>query len=334
MRRLLERLFGRAAAALLVVALLAPLPAQAAELPESDDPIRFVLNDWTGQQAGAHAAGEILKRMGYNVEYIVASYASMFEALQTGELTVAIEVYEFAAPEPTERALASGNVEMIGVNGLVPREGVAYPAYMDERCPGLPHWEALLSCAELFATPETMPKGRVIDYPEDWANPFATYHFEGYGLDEQYTLIKGGSEGTMVAEIKSAVAREQPILVVFWQPHWIWSEPGIELKHIEFTPAYTPECSEDPSLGPFPERVWDCDWPVDPPTKMVWIGTKDKWPAAYKFLSQFQITNEYFALMTKWIDQEGGDLEELTRKWVDENEATWRPWVDAALAGS
>lgn len=333
-----NKLAGALAAAVLAIALVVPLSAEAGEIPESDDPIRFILNDWTAQQATAHAAGEILNRLGYNVEYVVASYASMFEALQSGELTVAMEVYVFAAPEPTERALASGKVEMIGVNGVVPREGVAYPAYMDERCPGLPNWEALLNCAELFATPETMPKGRVIDYPADWANPYATYHFGGYGLDEQYTLIKGGSEGTMVAEIKSAIARKQPILVVFWQPHWIWDAPEITaaggLKHIEFTPAYTEECSEDPTLGPFSDRVWDCDWPLDPPTKMIWKGAKDKWPVAYAFLKEFQITNAFFARMTKVIDQDGGDLEETTKAWVDENEAIWRPWVDAALAGS
>lgn len=36
---------------------------------------------------------------------------------------------------------------------------------MEEKCPGLPDWKALMACGEAFATPETMPKGRVIDYP-------------------------------------------------------------------------------------------------------------------------------------------------------------------------
>jgi glycine betaine/proline transport system substrate-binding protein len=34
--------------------------------------------------------------------------------------------------------------------------------------------------------------------------------------------------------------------------------------------------------------------------------------------------------MMNAIDQEGKKLDEVVRQWVDDNEAIWKPWVDAA----
>ncbi len=47
-------------------------PAGAGTVPESTDSIKIAINEWTGQHITAHVAGEVLKRMGYNVEYVTA----------------------------------------------------------------------------------------------------------------------------------------------------------------------------------------------------------------------------------------------------------------------
>lgn len=46
--------------------------AYADSVPESKDPIKLALNEWTGQHITTKAAGKILERMGYNVEYVTA----------------------------------------------------------------------------------------------------------------------------------------------------------------------------------------------------------------------------------------------------------------------
>jgi len=46
--------------------------AVAADVPESDEPIKVILNDWTGQYVLAKIAGELLKKMGYTIEYFSA----------------------------------------------------------------------------------------------------------------------------------------------------------------------------------------------------------------------------------------------------------------------
>ena len=333
MKFAINRLWGMLAAAVLAVALLAPLSARAAELPESDDPIRFALNDWSVQQAITHIAGEILTRLGYNVEYVVAGTSSQFVGLMEGDLDATLEVWEFTG-EQLNRALDSGKVEMIGDIGVVPREGLLYPAHVEDQCPGLPDWKALEKCAELFGTPETLPKGRIIDYPADWGYDINKKRVEAY-FGDKFVMVPGGSEGTMVAELRSAIARKQPLLTMFFALNYIWLEPDIDLRWVEFEPAYQEGCDDNPSLGLFPDRVADCDWDVAWVRKLAGVGVKDKWPVAYKFLKEFSIGgNATYNRLGQRIDGEGERLEDVAKSWVDDNEEIWRPWVDAAMAGS
>jgi glycine betaine/proline transport system substrate-binding protein len=58
---------------------------------------------------------------------------------------------------------------------------------------------------------------------------------------------------------------------------------------------------------------------------------KDKWPAAYRFLKNYKISNETQIPMMKAVDVDGKKLEDVVKAWVDKNEATWKPWVDAAM---
>jgi ABC-type proline/glycine betaine transport system substrate-binding protein len=54
-----------------VAALAAFSPAQAG-VPESKDPIKLAVNEWTGQHLSTYIYGALLEGMGYNVEYVTA----------------------------------------------------------------------------------------------------------------------------------------------------------------------------------------------------------------------------------------------------------------------
>ncbi|MDQ0759374.1 ABC transporter permease/substrate binding protein [Streptomyces canus] len=45
----------------------------------------------------------------------------------------------------------------------------------------------------------------------------------GYGLDKEYDVVDG-STPAMLAELKRAYARKQPVAVVLWSPHWAYSQ--------------------------------------------------------------------------------------------------------------
>jgi glycine betaine/proline transport system substrate-binding protein len=63
---------------------------------------------------------------------------------------------------------------------------------------------------------------------------------------------------------------------------------------------------------------------------MAWAGMEDKWPAAHAILEAYTLRNEDQIPMMNAIDQEGKKLNDVVRQWVDDNEAIWKPWVDAA----
>ena len=95
--------------------------AQAA-IPESSDPIKLAVNEWTGQHISTHVAGEILKRMGYSVEYVTAGYYPQMQALEDNTVSATMEIWSSNIGEHYDKALASGKVEELGDLGLVPVE--------------------------------------------------------------------------------------------------------------------------------------------------------------------------------------------------------------------
>jgi glycine betaine/proline transport system substrate-binding protein len=322
MKSLAAGLFGAA-----LVGLVAAAPASA-EVPESSDPIKLALNEWTGQVITTHVAGEILKRMGYNVEYTTAGYLPQFEAIQDGTVTASLEIWSNNVGDAYAVAAETGNIVHVGDLGLKAGEGWIYPTYMEEQCPSLPSWEALVECADLFSTPETFPDGRLLDYPLDWGarNPVVIE-----AMQLPYVSVPGGSEGAMVAEFKAAYGRKEPILMMFWTPHWLFAE--VDAGWVEM-PVYEAACDEDAAWGSNPDATGDCFYEQPTTFKVAWSGAKDKWPAAYRFLEEFTFSAEDQIPLIAKVDQNGEDLEAVISQWVDENEAKWRPMVDAALAGS
>ena len=79
---------------LAVLACLGLPGAVAAQVPESEDPIKLTLHDWTGQLITAEIMGRVLESMGYNVEYVQADYIAQFAGLESGDLHVAMEMWE------------------------------------------------------------------------------------------------------------------------------------------------------------------------------------------------------------------------------------------------
>ena len=66
---------------------------------ESQDPIKITLHDWTGQFITTKIMGEVLKKAGYNVEYVQADYLAQFAGLKTGDLTLAMEIWATTGQE-------------------------------------------------------------------------------------------------------------------------------------------------------------------------------------------------------------------------------------------
>src|SRR5262245_27422122 len=107
--------------------------------PESQDPIKIALFDWTN--VNANILGDIYKKLGYNVEYVTADYlSSLTTGLTNGDITVIMEEWDTTAQEAMRASDATGKTENLGKLGPKAKEEWWYPIYMEENCPGLPNW--------------------------------------------------------------------------------------------------------------------------------------------------------------------------------------------------
>ncbi len=298
---------------------------QAAELGATGETIKLAINEWTGQHVTTHLAGEMLKAAGYDVKYVTAGYMNMYQAMSDGELHAAVEIWSSNVPDEYAKQLEAGGIVEVGDLGLDAKEGIAYPAHVADLCPGLPAWEALKDCAMTFATAETLPQGRLVDYPADWGTPGAD---RMTGLDLPFKAIPAGSEGALIAELRASTEKKTPLLITFWQPHWAMS--AYDVKFIDL-PVGEDACFDDPSWGPNPNATSDCDFAPTWVFKATWSGFADKWPAAAEILTNLTMdVADQQPLMGK-IDVEGQSVEETVAAWMAANEDKWKPVVDAAV---
>lgn len=295
----------------------------AAGAQDSADPIRLTLHDWTGQLITTQLMGEVLKKAGYSVDYVQADYLAQFPGLESGDLHVAMEIWETTGREAMDAATATGKVENFGPTGMQAKEEWWYPTYMKDLCPGLPNWEALKdpACAEAFSTAETAPKGRYLGGPVTWGG-FDEERIEA--LDLPFEVIHAGTDAALFAELESAYQRKAPVLLWIYAPHW--APAKYEGEWVEF-PTYSVECYTDPAVGVNPDLAYDCGKPFGEIWKVGWAGLKDKWPGAHKAVTAFTIDNAEMGQMITEVDLEGRSIDEVVADWMAANEARWTGWI-------
>jgi len=300
------------------------MPAAAQSVPESPDPIKIAMFDWTSVNINATILAQVLKAQGYNVELVTSDYLSSLQTgLQTGDLTVGMEFWDTTAGEAMAAADASGKTEKLGALGPKAKEEWWYPLYMKEKCPGLPNWEALKepACAEAFSTPETAPKGRYVGGPVTWEG-FDDERVEALGLP--FEVIHAGTDAAMFAELESAYQRQAPVMLWIYSPHW--APAKYKGEWVEF-PEYSKECYEDPSVGINPDMAYDCGKPHGEIWKYGWAGMKDKWPVAHKIAMNYSISADDLNALSGQVDLDGKSIEDVAAGWVAANQDKIKSWA-------
>ncbi len=321
---MLARVTTATIAAALAVALGFSAPARAG-VPESRDPIILTIHDWTGQYITTHIMGRVLEEIGYKIKYQQADYIAQFAGLESGDLHIAMEMWETTGKQAMEESLKTGKTVDLEVTGMDAKEEWWYPIYMKEKCPGLPDWKALNDCAEAFSTPETHPKGRYLGGPVTWAG-FDDERAEALGLD--YEVVHAGTDAALFAELQSAYERKAPFLGWVYAPHW--APFKYEGEWVEF-PEYTDACYDDPSWGMNPDAAYDCGKPFGWIKKVGWKAGEAKWPCAYETVRNFRIENDAINAMISEVDLNNKKVDDVVENWIKENKSTWSKW--AACAG-
>ncbi len=291
---------------------------------ESKDPIILTLHDWTGQLINTNLMGRVLEEMGYNVKYQQADYIAQFAGLESGDLHIAMEMWETTGKQAMEKSLETGKTLDLGETGMQAIEEWWYPLYMKEKCPGLPDWKALNDCAEAFSTPETAPSGRYLGGPVTWGG-FDDERAEALELD--FEVVHAGTDAALFAELESAYQRKAPWIGWVYTPHW--APIKFEGEFVEF-PPYSDECYADPKIGVNPNMAYDCGKPRGWIKKVGWKGGEEKWPCAYQAVKKFTIDNQTVGTMVGEVDLDGKKVEEVVDNWMKANEAAWKGWTECS----
>jgi len=316
---MIKRAIKTSAAILFAASMITGVSAQT--VPESDEPIIIVQNNWTSQLVLSNVVGKVLEGMGYTVEYKPSDSQLQFTAIANGDMHFQIEAWEGSMKSAFENALKEGMVDA-GTHDAVTREEWWVPSYVAEKCPGLPDWKALNKCASIFATAETKPKGRFVGPPADWGKNYAE-RVEALKMD--FIAINVGQAATLWAELQSAYDRKEPIVLFNWTPNYI--ESKFEGMFIDFPDPEGDKCATDKSWGMNPDMVNDCGAPRKGwLKKAAWKGLAKQFPAAWGVLQKINFTNAQIAAASVMVDVDGLDPEEAAEKWIAENGKIIASW--------
>lgn len=290
--------------------------------PETQQPVRLAVSSATDADFITNVYGSVLKKAGYNVNYIKTDYSAQFTAMEFGDIDVSPAIWS-SSPELIAAAVESGSVSKAGTTGVKIKETWWYPSYVAELCPGLPDWKALKepACIKALSNPETDGKINYLGTPADFDSD-DTRRIEALGLNVHMTLP--GTMAAMVATMEGAIAKKKPIIGFGFVPHWLYgSDKG---RFIDF-PAYEEACRSDPAWGPNPEALGDCALPDGDIIKLVNDDFAKRAPGAVRILKSFVLSNDDVSWGILRQEKDGLTAEAAAQEWMEKNEKTWSPWL-------
>ncbi|TXJ71604.1 ABC transporter permease subunit [Streptomyces lavendulae] len=126
-----------------------------------------------------------------------------------------------------------------------------------------------------------------------------------YGLDGTYQVIDG-STPAMLAELKRAYARKQPVLVTLWSPHWAYS--SYDLKKLQD-----------------PKGAWGKGDGVHTLSRKGFAGDN---PQVGRWLKNFSMTEKQLTGLEAKIQGAGkGKEQDAVRSWLRENPGLVDKWA-------
>ncbi len=296
---------------------IAPQLAQAQDAPV----IKLTVINSSETDVPTYILGHVLARAGHEVEYVSADYTAGLTGLQQGDL------HTFLCWDTTwdacQEAVATGDVINAGSSGIGVREGWWYPAYLEASCPGLPDYAALLQegCVKALSTAETEPEAQFVAAPADWIT-YVDETIDAFGLPVQ--PITSGSSGALIATVKGAYDRKEPVMGWGYSPHWFFDKA--EGNYVAF-PAYEPACFTDPAWGPIPDKTHDCATPSGFLWKLMNREIALEAPGAARILYLFALDARTVADGMEKIDVDGQSYDQMAEDWVNANESVWRGWL-------
>ncbi len=287
---------------------------------DSAKPIVIPTHNWSSQVVMAYVIGGIFESMGDTVEYVPADSQTVYEAIRIGDVTISHEVWQSTFGASFYNAMAKGGIIDAGTHAAATLEEMGVPQYVidDNLCPGLPNWEALKNCPEVFATADSGGKGRWLEGPQSWHGDLMPTRLKALGLDDKYTVKFAGGADAIWAELASAKKEGRGIITFNWTPNFTDAEG---FAFIEF-PSYFDGC-----------RVADggdgaCGSPKGWLKKAANYKFPKTHPAAYTAFTKISFTSQQIGAMAALVDVDGMSHQDAAKAWLAANENVWKPFTE------
>jgi glycine betaine/proline transport system substrate-binding protein len=286
--------------------------------------INLAINPWVGSDANVAVAQDLLQsKLGYTVTTTKIDEYAQFPALSSGQLDATLEVWPSGHAKDYKKYIEGNNGVVDGGKlGVVGQIGWWIPTYMLTDHPELATWEGLKGNEDLFKTAESGSAGQILDGDPSFVT-FDQPIADNLGLNLK--VVYAGSEAAQLTALKTAYAKQGPILMYFWTPHW--AQQKYDLTMIKL-PDVTPAC-EQAAAGD--STKYACAYPQDDLYKALNADLQTKAPGAFALLSAMMYTNDDQNIIGLGISN-GETPQDAAQKWIDDNPQVWQPWVDAGLA--
>ncbi len=300
--------------------------AAACESSGGDETVRLAVNPWTGSAVNPNVAKVVIEQCAGlgTVELVEIDENAMWPAISKGDtLDGVLEIWPSGHAADYETYI-TGNQGIVdgGLLGPDAKIGWYVPTFVVEEHPELATWEGFEDpeLAGLFKTAESGDLGQFL-----MGDPSYVSYDEQIieNLELPLKFVTAGSEAALITAIQNAEADQTPLLLQFWQPHWLQSQ-------VDLTEVKLPECHGGVHcLGcrQPPDGKYACDYPVDKLYKAFSDKLEEKAPNSFQVLSNLQLTTEQQNEIAALIDGEGMSAADAAKQWVDANPDVWQAWL-------
>ncbi|MDQ0603160.1 glycine betaine/proline transport system substrate-binding protein [Streptomyces canus] len=265
---------------------LAPV-ADTAAPAEAKRPVDVAWFPWDEDIAVTYLWKNVLERRGYRLNLKQMDVGPVYTGLASGDLDLNFDAWlPYAQANYWDKN--KDRLADLGTWYEPTSLEVAVPSYVK----GVTSYEDLQGKADLF-------DGRIIGIEPGTGemNLLKKKVLPGYGLDKEYDLVDG-STPAMLAELKRAYAKKQPVAVVLWSPHWAYSQYDLT------------KLKDDKKL--FGEG------------NTIRTIANEKFPAQYpqltKWIKNFRMSEDELGTLEAEINQRGqGHEEEAVAAWLKEH---------------
>ncbi|AQQ09280.1 Glycine betaine-binding protein OpuAC precursor [Sedimentisphaera cyanobacteriorum] len=265
--------------------------SESAEAQSASDSkvVKISYVNWAEGVAVSQLVEEMLTNMGYEVKLTMADVGPIYASVAKGDQDVMLETW-MPVTHKSYWDQYSENFEQLGVWFTDARIGLVVPEYME-----------ISSITELNSIKDKL-KGQItgIDAGAGITKTTETAIKE-YDLD--YTLLTS-SGPAMTASLKSAIDKNNPIVVTGWAPHWKFAR--YDLKFLD-----------DPKgiYGSAEEIRMVCR-----------KGFKEDMPKVAAFLSSIKFNTAQIGTLMDTMANADGDKKAALKAWMAENQQLINSW--------